>query len=159
MIRYLAQGFMLGLTLGVSCLSLCGPIYAPYLMMKQSDWWGSVLNLLKIIAGRFITYLLFGMGAGMLGQRIGMVNRSLFTPIAYILLSIILLLYAFRTHRHTKGCLPARWSRFAESPFLLGIITGINFCPGFLIALTKAVELSGPVSGALFFMAVTKPSE
>ncbi len=153
MISYLVQGFMLGLTLGMTCLSTCGPIYAPYLMMKQSDWWGSIKNLLWIIVGRFITYLLFGIVAGLLGQSIGNLDRSFFTPIAYIFFSILLLITAFRTHRHTKGCDPARWSRFADSPFLLGVITGINFCPGFLIALTKAVDLAGPVSGALFFFA------
>ncbi len=153
MTSYLVQGFMLGLTLGLSCLSTCGPIYAPYLMMKQTGWLGSVGNLIQIIGGRFITYLAFGVVAGLLGQSIGNLDRTFFTPIAYIFFSILLLITAFRTHRHTKGCNPARWSRFADSPFLLGVFTGINFCPGFLIALTKAVELSGPVSGALFFFA------
>ena len=38
-------------------------------------------------------------------------------------------------------------------PFVLGFFTGINLCPVFLIALTKAVSLSGALAGMLFFFA------
>jgi hypothetical protein len=73
--------------------------------------------------------------------------------VAYVLFSGMLILSAFRTRRKEQGCQVARWARFSDSPFLLGIVTGVNFCPSFLIALTNAVDLSGPVSGMLLFIA------
>lgn len=152
-LRYLSEGFLLGLATGHLCLATCGPIYLPFLMQRGTDWRHSFFNLIKISVGRFITYTLFGIVAGIVGREIGDINRSWFTNIAYVLFSVILFISAFRTHRREKNCLVSRWGRFADSPLLLGIITGINFCPSFLIALTRAVDLSGPVSGALLFMA------
>ncbi len=152
-LRYLSEGFLLGIATGHLCLFTCGFIYSPYLMQRGANWSQSLINLLKISIGRFITYTLFGIGAGIVGREIGQLNRSWFTAVAYVLLSIVLFISAFRTHQREKGCIASRWGRFADSPFLLGVVTGINFCPSFLIALTRAVDLSGPVSGGLLFMA------
>jgi len=43
-------------------------------------------------------------------------------------------------------------AKFTKSAFILGILTGINFCPSFLIALSKAVDLSGALSGMMLFL-------
>ncbi len=152
-IQYLTEGFLLGLATGHVCIATCGPIYTPFLMQRQFNLVQSLVALLKISAGRFITYLLFGIIAGLLGQQIGQLNRTWFTAIAYILLSIILFVSAFRTHKKDQGCQLKKWSNFIDNPFMLGIVTGINYCPSFLIALTRAVDLSGPVSGAMLFVA------
>lgn len=152
-LRYLSEGFLLGLATGHLCFFSCGFIYSSYLMQRGSNWVKSLINLLKISVGRFITYTLFGIVAGIIGREIGHINKSWFTAIAYVFLSIILFISAFRTHQREKGCVANRWSKFADSPLFLGIVTGINFCPSFLIALTRAIDLSGPVSGALLFIA------
>ncbi len=152
-IQYLTEGFLLGLATGHICIFTCGPIYTPFLMQRQFNLAQSLIALLKISAGRFITYLLFGIIAGFLGQQIGQLNRTWFTAIAYILLSLVLFVSAFRTHKKDQGCQLKKWSKFIDNPFMLGIVTGINYCPSFLIALTRAVDLSGPVSGAMLFIA------
>jgi sulfite exporter TauE/SafE len=152
-LRYLAEGFLLGLATGHLCLATCGPVYAPFLLERKLSWTGSIVTLVKISIGRFATYVLFGIGAGFLGRQIAEVNRSYFTAIAYCLFSTLLFFSAFRAHRKEKGCIAPVWSRFSDSPFLLGVATGINFCPSFLIALTRAVDISGPLSGGLLFAA------
>jgi sulfite exporter TauE/SafE len=151
--RFLIEGFVLGLATGHICLATCGPVYAPFLMMRNHGWKDGFYALVKISAGRFLMYVMFGIIAGALGHRIQTVNRELFTAIAYTAFSFLLCLSAFRSNRYEKGCLIPAWSRFADSPFLLGIATGINFCPSFLIALSRAIDLSGPVSGGLLFVA------
>ncbi len=150
-LQNLTEGFLLGLATGHICFATCGPIYTPYLMMRKYDWLKSVITILEISLGRFISSVIFGAVVGLLGQKITSVNRSYFTMTAYILFSVFLIVSAVRTRSREKGCALSRWGRFADRPLILGLVTGISFCPAFLIALTRAVELSGPVSGALLF--------
>ena len=152
-VQSLTEGFLLGISTGLVCLATCGPIYSPYLMQRQYNILQSLIALFKISAGRFIAYILFGIIAGLLGQQIDSINREWFTSIAYILFSVILFISAFRTHKKDRGCRLKKWGSFIDNPFLLGIVTGINYCPAFLIAITRAVDLSGPLSGAMLFMA------
>jgi sulfite exporter TauE/SafE len=147
------EGFVLGLATGHICLATCGPVYLPFLAGKLQTFRGSLLALLKLSAGRFVTYLLIGALAGFLGYQISDVNRQYFTIIAYILLSVFLIVSALRGHRCESGCKVGRLSRFADSPFILGIVTGINFCPSFLIAFTRSFDLAGPIAGMSFFTA------
>ncbi len=152
-IRNMGSGFTLGLLTGTSCFATCGPIYMPYLMQRKLSVIQSVFMVMEISAGRFVSYILFGILAGFLGQSIASFteHKEIFTAIAYTAFSIMLLMSAFRTNQKEKGCAVKKWYAFADTPFLLGIFTGINFCPAFLIALTNAVGLDGPVSGAVLF--------
>ncbi len=152
MIQTIIEGFLLGLATGHLCVATCGPVYAPFLMMKdQGGIKGSLLQVLQISVGRFAAYGLFGFAAGAFGREISGVNRTWFTIISFILLSILLLnsVFAVKKKQHST-CAVTRWGKIVTNPLLLGIITGINFCPSFLIALTNAVNLSGPMAG--FFM-------
>lgn len=148
---YIAEGLMLGLATGPLCLATCGPVYAPYLMQKNRGTAQSILTLVQISAGRFTTYLLIGLAAGALGAQIALLDRVWFSAIAYIVFSVFLVLSAWRTKRCDEGCRSTGWMRFVEVPFILGMLTGISFCPSFLLALTKAVEQGGAIAGALVF--------
>ena len=152
MIKTLIEGTILGLTTGTACLVTCSPIYLPYLISEDRKLSKSLLTVLEISAGRFVSYLAFGAIAGYTGAQIASVNRELFTSIAYILLSVYLVLSAVRTTNKAKSCHIPKMARFTKSAFILGILTGINFCPSFLIALSKAVDLSGALSGMMLFL-------
>jgi sulfite exporter TauE/SafE len=152
-VRYLTEGFLLGIATGHICLAMCGPVYLPFIMQKDRNLRQSAFIILEISAGRFISYALFGLAAGLVGAQISAINRTYFTASAYVLFSIFLLISALRTSRCEGGCATTKWNKFAEWPIVLGLLTGINFCPSFLIALTKAVDLSGPVAGAFLFIA------
>ena len=150
---YIAEGLVLGLATGPLCVASCGPLYAPYLMQKGRSTLQSVVTLVQISIGRFVTYILFGLAAGALGTQIDTLRRAPFTAAAYLLFSVFLVISAIRTKKCDEGCRPARWTRFAEIPFILGMVTGISFCPSFLLALTKVVDHGGSFAGALLFAA------
>ncbi len=150
---YLAEGILLGVATGPLCLLSCGPVYAPYLMQKQRTTVQSIMTLLQISAGRLLTYLIIGVSAGALGTHITDLKRPELTSLSYIIFSVVLIVSAFRTAKCDTGCSVAGWTRFAEIPFLLGMATGIGFCPSFILALTKAVDHGGMTAGALLFIA------
>lgn len=151
MIKTLIEGTILGLSTGTICLVTCTPIYLPYLISEDRKLSKSIFTVLEISAGRFISYLAFGAIAGYTGAQITSINRELFTSIAYILLSVYLVLSAVRTNKKAKSCHIPKMARFTRSAFILGILTGISFCPSFLIALSKAVDLGGAFSGMMLF--------
>jgi len=152
MFQILAKGFTLGLTLGTTCLATCTPIYLPYLISEDRKLGKGMLAVLEISAGRFFSYLAFGAIAGYTGSQISSINRDLFTAIAYILLSLYLILSSVRTRQKEKKCHVPKVARLTKSAFILGVLTGINFCPSFLIALSNAIDLGGAVDGMLLFL-------
>jgi sulfite exporter TauE/SafE len=152
MLKTLAEGFMLGLATGSVCLVTCTPIYLPYLLSEERKLIKSIGVVAEISAGRFFSYIAFGAIAGYIGANISNINRTLFTSIAYILLSFYLVLSAVRARQHDKKCHVSKFAQITKSAFILGILTGLNFCPAFLIALSKAVNLGGVVSGMMLFL-------
>lgn len=152
LLRSLIEGVGLGLSLSLTCAATCGPIYFSFMLQRQSSWAKSAIVFLKLTGARFIAYAAFGVAAGFAGRQIGGWNRTWFSVAAYILFSIFLIVSAFRTDKREKNCQISQWSKFADSPVILGLITGLNFCPSFLIATTEAVNISGPVPGAVLFV-------
>ncbi len=152
MFKTLIEGFMLGLSTGTICLATCAPIYLPYLISEDRSLKKSFYKVMEISGGRFIAYLIFGAMAGWLGSYLPNQQRTLFTGISYILLSIFLVVNVLRTHKAEKRCKIPTWTKFTQSAFMLGIVTGVNFCPSFLIALTKSFDLGGALGGILLFM-------
>jgi len=151
MFTTIAEGFFLGLATGSTCLATCTPIYIPYMLTEERNFLKSLFTVLEISAGRFFSYLAFGALAGFAGSQISSINRTLFTSIAYILLSIYLVLSVVRTHKKSRKCHVPKAFAITKSGFLLGILTGINFCPSFLIALSKAIDLNGAFAGTQLF--------
>lgn len=151
--RYLIEGCTLGLSTGYLCLATCGPIYAPFLMQYAKAPLRYVMAVLELSAGRFAAYLLVGAIAGFFGRHVPEIDRDYFTIAAYPLFSAFLIISALRSRTCEKGCAVSRWSRFADWPVVLGVLTGINVCPSFLLAFSRSFTLSGPVAGMLFFAA------
>ncbi len=147
-----AEGFGLGLSLSMTCVATCGPVFTSYLLHQKSDWYKSLIIFLELTGARFIAYALFGLGAGFIGRQISDFNRTWFSIVAYLGLSVFLIISALRTHRKDTGCQMKKWSKFVERPFILGLVTGVNFCPSFLIAVTNAVNISGPIPGLVLFI-------
>ncbi len=152
MLKILSEGFGLGIATGLTCLTTCSPIYIPFLLSEKRSIWNSFLKVMEISAGRFIAYTAFGAVAGFAGSAISSINRDIFTAIAYIMISTYLLVTAYRTHKRSKMCVIPKFSKFTQNAFLLGFITGINFCPSFLLAISEAIGLGGAFGGALLFI-------
>ena len=148
----LIEGLLLGLSTGTLCVLTCTPIYLPWLMSEQRGLWKNLARVMEISAGRFMSYIAFGALAGYFGSSIQANKRLLYGGISYILLSVFLLINTFRTHKEERSCRYPGWMRFSKSGFLLGVFTGLNFCPSFLIALSKALNLGGAISGMQVFL-------
>ncbi len=149
--RILIEGILFGFATGVTCLASCAPVYLPYLLTEDRKISSSIMTVVEISAGRFFSYLAFGALAGFTGSVISGTNRSLYTSIAYILLSAYLLLTTYRTHNEHKKCAVPHIAKISKSAFVLGILTGINFCPSFLIALSRVLDVGGVFNGMLLF--------
>ncbi len=144
-------GLTLGLATGTACLASCGPIYATYLLAEKRTGFQSLWIILKLNAGRFLAYALFGAMVGLLGGSIPVRLRMALAFSGYVLFSLYLFLSVVRVKRTCSGCSNGRFLKLTKSPFLLGILTGFSICPAFLIAVTRAFDSGGPVNGALMF--------
>ena len=153
MMAILAEGLLLGLATGTTCLATCGPVYAPYLMQYDRSLPNGLLAVLEMSSGRFISYLIIGAVAGLVGGHVDFEEKGVLTAAAYSLFSIFLLGTAFRTHRRDHCCRTGRWATIIDRPLVLGMLTGLNICPPFLLALTKAINGSGAVAGMTLFAA------
>lgn len=151
MISFLTEGFILGLSTGTACLVTCGPIYAPFLLQKKNSIVQSILVLVQISGGRFFSYAIIGLLAGLFGSKLPIDQREWFTAIAYVLFSLYLIVSSIVSFNFERTCLAHRYSKLAQWPFLLGIFTGINICPSLLLAITRSISLSGPIAGLLLF--------
>lgn len=152
MLQSLLGGWALGLATGTTCLSTCAPIYIPYLIAEKRTGKQSLSIVLQITVGRFFSYAAFGAAFGFVGSKIPVTSREVFTGIAYILLSIYLVTSVFRIKKHSENCRNAKFMKLTTNPFILGILTGISFCPAFLIAISNAIEISGVVGGVTLFI-------
>ena len=74
----MSAGLSLGLATGLTCLASCGPVYGVYLLGEKRTGFQALWVILKLNAGRFIAYALFGALIGQLG---GVIPPSVRTPI------------------------------------------------------------------------------
>jgi sulfite exporter TauE/SafE len=153
MMATLSEGFLLGLATGTTCLATCGPVYMPYLMQYDRALSKSLLVILELSAGRFASYIAVGALAGLIGRQVDFEGKGLITATGYCLFSIFLLITAFRTYKRDQNCPMGWWAGIVDRPLVLGMLTGINICPPFLLALTKAFHGSGVVAGMSLFAA------
>lgn len=153
--QIITEGFILGLSTGIYCLSACGPFFVPYLLAEGKGKIKTNLGfILEFMFGRLIAYLLFALVVGFLGTHYRTVIPPKLFSLALIFSSLLLIAYAL-----TKN-LP-RWrfcgwltSHFpvTRMPFSLGFLIGFNVCPPFLVGLTRLLELNNIMGGLLFFL-------
>lgn len=145
----LAQGFLLGVALSPTCLGVCLPLLAPYFGAEARGQKENLFAFLWFLAGRFLGYAAVGAAAGWLGQYLFVAGDSSRWLRGGVLLAtgILLLVYALAaSFPHWSWCRALhdrKWD--SQTPFWLGLLTGLNICPPFLAALAEA-----GVSGGLF---------
>jgi sulfite exporter TauE/SafE len=155
-------GFLLGLATGPSCLAFCAPVLVPYLLAEGQGPGRSASLLGRFLLGRLLGYLLFGLAAGLVGSLLaaGPAREGLF-GVVYLGLAVVLLGYGLRQARSASCAvgggggvvrrLRARWP--AVLPVLLGLLTGLNLCPPFALAIAGAAETGSVAASILFFAA------
>ena len=150
------NGFMLGLSTGPACFSACVPMLLSVSLSEgRSGSAGSNWRFLgKFIGGRFLAYLVFGLIMGVIGDRLGAFGVRVGSW-ATILVSLILISYGLGVRLpHWGLCRMAAGAHdYGRLPFVLGVLTGLNVCPPFLLAISYTLQRSiSPVLGMIFFL-------
>jgi sulfite exporter TauE/SafE len=156
------EGFILGLSSGVTCVAYCAPGLVPYLLGEGKSVARNSALTVQFLLGRLSGYLLFAVIAWSINRSIlhRLSNPELLTGPAYVIFSILLIFYGF--FNTTPSCAMTRMNRLrqkwgtiwpASLPVFAGFATGLNFCPPFLLAFTGAVEKATLLKSMLFFFA------
>ncbi len=156
MIRIIIEGFMLGLSVGFYCVGVCLVFFMPYLLTEgKQKLRENIREILLFMLGRLIAYTGFGLAAGILGETYRDVVSVKVSYWGLTLISLLMLFYAL-THNFadTKFCKPFvhRFS-LLRIPFFLGIFSGLNPCPPFLVGVVRVFLLHNVVSGVILFVA------
>lgn len=152
MLTHIAEGFLLGLSLGTTCLVTCGPVLFAFILRQERSLKDSFIVLGEILLGRFFGYAIFGAAAGFIG---GMIPDSVRIPISFtsfIVLGGILIYYGINGGKYSKKCPAHGAAKYASYPLLLGFLTGLSICPPFLLAIAHAVSIGGAIGGITLFI-------
>lgn len=156
MIRIISEGLMLGLSAGIYCMGACLVFFMPYLMVegarKVSE---NIKKISSFMLGRFMAYIAFGLVMGFLGSAYRNIFTVRFSNICLIIASSLMLVYSLtRGFGGFKFCAPfiARFS-LMRMPFFLGLFTGLNPCPPFLVGAARVWTLNDLPGSVLLFTA------
>ena len=156
------EGFMLGLSNGAACITYCAPMLLPYLLGEAKGILRSSVLTAQFLSGRLVGYLLFAVLAWVINRSVlqGVSRPDLLMGPAYIIFSMLLIFYGFfRTGTScTTKCATGLRHRLltlwpGSIPVIAGLITGLSFCPPFLLAFASAVEKTTVLQSMFFFFA------
>ena len=143
------QGLLLGLSNGAVCIGNCAPVILPYMLSGGKTVQSNFIDLFIFLAGRFSGYLVFAALAFFTRKIIfrDPVLGGRFMAVSAALLGAALIFYNLwqskrKCEWQRKGNLLK--NRFIGNlrcyPWVLGLITGINICPPFLLVFTEAIN-------------------
>ena len=103
--------------------------------------------------GRLIGYILFAVSAWFIAQYVAALSgqSGLFLGLVYVLLAFLLFRYGM--HAPTSRCAGESFPARANFPALMGLLTGLNLCPPFLLAFAAATENPTLEHSLTFFLA------
>jgi hypothetical protein len=157
------EALLLGLTTGPVCLASCGPAVVPWMLAQRASAGSQSRRLLLFLMARLGGYLLFAAGVWLLGAAVlrALAGGAWTMGVIQILLAASLVVFAVGRPRRGCGhaCSGAELVRIGEpvgreraGALTLGFLTGINFCPPFLVAGVRAVQLATLPATLIFFV-------
>lgn len=153
------QAFFLGLSNGTVCMAYCAPILIPYLFSEGRGIGQSFSIVARFLSGRLLGYLVFGFFAWGIGQTLlsDPFRRNLMLGSVNMILAVLLIPYGFfRTgtactaEKASGRLLRIAWPQ-AMLPVVIGLFTGLNFCPPFLLAFANATGEPSLFRTMIFF--------
>jgi sulfite exporter TauE/SafE len=156
------EGFILGLSSGVTCVAYCAPGLVPYLLGEGKSVAQNSAVTVQFLLGRLFGYLLFAVIAWSINRSIlQQLNRpELLIGPAYVIFSVLLIFYGFFSTptscaMNRMNGLRHKWAGVwpGSLPVFAGLATGLSFCPPFLLAFTGAIEKASLLKSMLFFFA------
>lgn len=152
------EGFILGLSTGLSCIIFCSPVVLPVFVSRGEGWKKNSKQTLLFLGGRLVGYVLFGLLIGAAGAyAAGYVSPQLKDNLAVIMYILIGgLMIGESVILKEKKC--TSFCRFfaGGSLFIYGAATGLSLCPPFLAAGARVFDMAGrqqygALAGAWYF--------
>jgi hypothetical protein len=158
----LMEGFLLGIANGGVCLAYCAPVLVPYLLGEGNTLRSGAISVGGFLGGRLVGYLAFAVLAWLTHFAVvdHLPSQKMIIGVATIGLALLLIAYGFAGW--PRSCRIATAGKTLERldlrkpalvPVMLGLITGVNVCPPFLMAFGSAAQLPGLGPCLLFFAA------
>ena len=164
-----SQGLLLGLASGLVCLATCAPVLLPLFLGKTGSVRRHGVLLAEFLAGRLAGYL----GFAVVAWAAGWLESGVFPDATWLhgavmcLLGLTMLMYGLpralrRTSSQPKSdsCALSPWhigarlrNHPALTPAAIGLLTGLNLCPPFYVALVQGAASGSFVGSLLFFAA------
>jgi len=155
------EALVLGLATGPVCLASCGPAVLPWILVQPHGVRARARQLIFFLGARLIGYLLFAAAAWFAGAAIARAWSSGVWAAGGIqlLLAVTLVIYAAGWPRPRCAAGRASLVEIGVGPkprpagaALLGLLTGINLCPPFVVAGVRAAEAGTLPAALLFFL-------
>jgi sulfite exporter TauE/SafE len=150
------DALILGLSSGATCLASCAPYIAPAIAAESGATRGRRLSLVGLfLAGRLLAYIAIGAAVGAFGALaegfLAPQTDRLILRIGWALGGLVLLAGGIAQFEGHAPCrrIAAR-EGMAVSTFILGLAAGLNLCPPFIAAASRAAGL-GLLGGTLYF--------
>ena len=156
MIQIFLEGLMLGLSTGIYCVGTCFIFFVPYLLAEGKQ--GIFENSGKIAAfmsGRLIAYIVFALIIGFIGASYQNIFTAKFSHICLVAAALLMLVYSVTRNIKGEGFCSTLVGRFSlmRLPFFLGLFTGFNPCPPFLVGAARLLTLGNIPGCVVFFIA------
>ncbi len=153
------SGLLLGLSLGAACLAGCAPILVPWYLAQAAGWRRNFVLLGLFSAGRLFGYGVFGILAWIVHPVIESLRHFFVFGLIDLALAVLLIHFSRKNdhNRCVSGGLIRRipaeiFSRPGILAGIMGAMIGLNLCPPFLAAFTKAAELPSLMASVKFFV-------
>jgi hypothetical protein len=155
------QGFLLGIANGTLCVAYCAPVLVPYLLGEGKPVRRTAFLLGHFLVGRLIGYICFAMLAWVTGAVLlqNTAYRGRILGITYLFLAGVLCLYSIKKPKELCAAsmmsaddfpvLSSKWP--GAFPVSLGLLTGLNICPPFLLVFTEAANAGSLLHSIGFF--------
>jgi sulfite exporter TauE/SafE len=156
MIRIILEGFTLGLSAGIYCVGACFVFFVPYLLVEgKQKIFENLRKIASFMLGRFIAYVAFALIMGFIKSSYQGIFISRFSYICLIAASSLMLAYSLGHNFKDSGFCARLVDRFSliRIPFVLGLFTGLNPCPPFLVGATRLWTLHSTLGGVILFIA------
>ena len=154
------EAFLLGLANGTVCLAFCAPVLIPFLLAEGKTTPANFGLMGEFLLGRLVGYLGFGAIAWITNSLILAKTsfREMVMGGVYMILAVFLVAFSLRPeHKPCGGQWLTRQSgRFHSDisqwfSLVLGLLTGLNLCPPFLLAFAGAAG-SGSLGSSVFLL-------
>jgi sulfite exporter TauE/SafE len=150
------EGFLLGLSAGVYCVGSCMVFFMPYLVVEgRQNIFDNLKKISSFMLGRLIAYIIFAVVAGLIGTAYGNIFTARFSNICLVAASSFMIVYSLTRNSRSSGfcALFVERASLMRVPFFLGMLTGLNPCPPFLVGTARLWTLHDISGGVVLFIA------